>query len=71
MKLKPKHVPVLYTVREYFERNGMRTEGITVKTLSRGSDHLIVRGDDVIGEINHVSHRVLIYERDIPEQNLG
>lgn len=36
--------------------------GLAVATLGRGTDHLVVLNDDVIGEYNHRSGRLFLYD---------
>lgn len=36
--------------------------GLAIATLGRGPDHLVVINDTVIGEYNHVSGRLFLYE---------
>jgi hypothetical protein len=35
---------------------------IGVATLSRGTDHLVLRGEDTIGEYNHRSKKLVLYD---------
>lgn len=51
-------------VVERLHELGVSSEGVAVATLCRGADHLIMRGDDVIGEYNHVSKRVRLYKNE-------
>lgn len=34
---------------------------IKVATFSRGPDHIVVSGEDTIGEYNHISKRLVLY----------
>lgn len=49
-------------VVERLSAEGLNTDHVAVATIGRGSDHLILRGDETIGEYNHVSKKLTIYE---------
>lgn len=49
-------------VAEYLNSRGISTEGLKIATLGfSGSDHLIMKDDDVIGEYNHTTKTVSLY----------
>ena len=47
---------------ERLEAEGLKLDNIAVATIGRGSDHLILQDGETIGEYNHLSKRLLIYE---------
>jgi hypothetical protein len=55
---------VIHTLRQ----KGLSLTGIGVATLCRGADHLIVQNGSVIGEYNHVSKRLWLYESKEPTE---
>lgn len=48
-------------VAEYMRSRGLSTEGLKIATLGRGACHLIMKGDDVVGEYNHQSKTASLY----------
>ena len=53
---------VYNTVVCLLRARGESVDGIGVATLSRGSDHLVVRGEEVIGGYNHVSRKLQLHK---------
>ena len=52
---------VYESVKARLRAKGISTEGLAVFCTNRGSDHLIILDDDVVGEYNHVSKRLFLY----------
>lgn len=44
------------------EAGRLDLRGLEVATLSRGSDHLVILKGETIGEYNHISGRLTLYE---------
>lgn len=47
---------------------GIDTSTLKIATLWRGSDHLVILNDEVEGEYNHRSRKLLLYSEFIKEQ---
>lgn len=53
---------VYEAVIEKLQAKGMDVEGIEVASLCRGCDHLVLRDGETIGEYNHRSHNLIVYD---------
>lgn len=47
---------------ERLKAEGVETSNIAVATLSRGTDHLILSGEETIGEYNSKSKKMILYK---------
>lgn len=53
-------------VAKLLRLRGIDPKGLKIATLGRGTgDHLILIGDDTIGEYNHLSKKMTLYEDTI------
>lgn len=59
---------VYEAVIEALRARGARVDGVSVATGNRGPYHLILQDDEIIGEYNHVSHRVFLYENIVKSE---
>lgn len=41
---------------------GVKPEGLEIATLGRGTDHLVLLNGETIGEYNHMSGRLFLYD---------
>lgn len=48
----------------YLEKRGVGTDGLSIATLSRGTDHLIIKDKRAIGEYNHKSKQIILYSNE-------
>lgn len=48
-------------VAALLQEQGISPEGLRVATLSRGTDHLVILGEDTIGEYNHKAKALVLY----------
>lgn len=46
---------------ERLNAEGLKSDKIAVATICRGTDHLIILGDETIGEYNHKSKKLTLY----------
>lgn len=44
------------------KQRGINPEGLEIATLWRGPDHLVILNDETVGEYNHVSKKLSLYE---------
>ena len=47
---------------ERLKVEGVDATNVAVATLSRGTDHLILSGEEFIGEYNRKSKKIIIYQ---------
>ena len=52
-------------VSKFLKRGGVQGDELEIRTLGRGTDHIIILRGNVIGEYNHVSRIIGIY-KDAP-----
>lgn len=48
-------------VADLLRLRGIETEGLKIATLTPGTDHLVLIGDESIGEYNHRSQKLTLY----------
>ncbi len=51
-------------VAKLLKERGFGTEGLKIATLGRGQHHLVLIGDETVGEYNHRTDKLTLY-RDI------
>lgn len=51
-------------VAKLLRGRGVDPKGLKIATVGRGPDHLVLIGEETIGEYNHVSKKMTLY-RDI------
>lgn len=49
-------------VADLLKTRGVDPEGLEIATLGRGSDHLILLNGETIGEYNHRSRQLFLYD---------
>jgi hypothetical protein len=50
-------------------RGALNAEAMRVATLGRGADHLVLLGETLIGEYNHLTKRLTLYDELIEQED--